>query len=71
MSRGAGHWIEGGDDEAKELGLDPISTGIKTEDEGLYITQHSYWQREMQAAVAAESAEQAAVASSNGHGRSN
>jgi benzoate/toluate 1,2-dioxygenase alpha subunit len=72
MSRGAGHWIEGGDDEAKELGLDPISTGIKTEDEGLYITQHSYWQREMQKAVAVEGAEQNAVAiQSNGQSQSN
>ncbi len=39
-----------GDDEAKELGLDPISTGVKTEDEGLYITQHSYWQKHAKAA---------------------
>ena len=54
------------------LGLDPVSTGIKTEDEGLYITQHSYWQREMQAAVAAEAAEQtAATVQSNGQSRSN
>ncbi len=72
MSRGSGHWIEGGDEEAKALDLDPLSTGIKTEDEGLYITQHTYWQQEMQAAVAAEAAEQnAAAVHSNGDGRSN
>ena len=43
MSRGAAHWIEGPDDEAKELGLDPVSSGVRTEDEGLYLVQHGYW----------------------------
>src|SRR6476660_545994 len=40
MSRGAGHWIDGPDDYAKELGLDPVSSGMRTEDEGLYLVQH-------------------------------
>src|SRR6476620_3399579 len=72
MSRGAEHWLDGPDPVAQALGLDPISTGVKTEDEGLYITQHSYWQREMQKAVAAETAEQnAAAIHSNGQSRSN
>ena len=73
MSRGASHWIEGGDDEAKQLGLDPVSTGVKTEDEGLYITQHSYWQKEMQKAVKAEiDAElELSAAESNGSADSN
>jgi benzoate/toluate 1,2-dioxygenase alpha subunit len=67
------HWIEGGDDEAKELGLDPVSSGVKTEDEGLYITQHSYWQNEMRKAVQAEIAaeHQATAAQSNGQRQTN
>ena len=33
-----------------------ISTGVKTEDEGLYPVQHGYWLKTMRAAVAAEAA---------------
>jgi len=44
----------------------------KTEDEGLYLVQHHYWQQAMQQAVEAEVAEEAkaaehAKAGSNGH----
>ena len=50
-----------------------MSTGVKTEDEGLYITQHSYWQKEMQKAVKAEiDAElELSAAESNGSADSN
>jgi benzoate/toluate 1,2-dioxygenase alpha subunit len=60
MSRGAEHWIEGPDDDAKTLGLDPVSSGVRTEDEGLFIVQHGYWKKalkrglEIEAAGAAE-----------------
>ena len=47
MSRGAGHWIDGPDDNAKELGLEPVSSGQRTEDEGLYLVQHGYWKKAM------------------------
>jgi benzoate/toluate 1,2-dioxygenase subunit alpha len=57
MSRGAEHWINGPDDEAKELGLDPVSSGMRTEDEGLYLVQHGYWKKAMRDAVDAEAAE--------------
>jgi benzoate/toluate 1,2-dioxygenase subunit alpha len=57
MSRGATHWIEGPDDEAKELGLDPVSSGVRTEDEGLYLVQHGYWKTAMREAVDAEANE--------------
>jgi benzoate/toluate 1,2-dioxygenase subunit alpha len=55
MSRGAGHWISGADDDARELGLDPVSSGVKTEDEGLYIVQHGYWHQAMEHAIDEES----------------
>ncbi len=58
MSRGATHWIEGPDDEAKALGLNPVRSGAKVEDEGLYPIQHHYWLRAMQQAATAESAAQ-------------
>lgn len=47
MSRGATHWIYGQDDLAKRMGIQPLISGIKSEDEGLFITQHSYWQKEL------------------------
>ena len=58
MSRGATHWIEGPDDEAKALGLNPVRSGVKVEDEGLYPIQHHYWLQAMQQAASAESAAQ-------------
>jgi benzoate/toluate 1,2-dioxygenase alpha subunit len=58
MSRGATHWISGPDDDARELGLNPVSSGVRTEDEGLYLIQHSYWQETMRKAVEAEAAEE-------------
>ena len=57
MSRGAEHWVEGADDEADKIGLKPILSGIKTEDEGLYVAQHTYWLEEIKKAVAAEQAQ--------------
>jgi benzoate/toluate 1,2-dioxygenase alpha subunit len=62
MSRGAQHWIDGPDDDAKELGLDPVSSGVRTEDEGLYLVQHGYWKKELRKAVEAEAVEAAAAA---------
>lgn len=43
LCRGATHWIEGPDQSAKELGIDPIMSGIKSEDEGLFAMQHKCW----------------------------
>jgi len=51
MSRGATHWIKGPDDDAKALGVNPVLSGVKVEDEGLYPVQHGYWKRAMQHAV--------------------
>ena len=54
MSRGAMHWVKGADDEAKTIGLEPLLSGVKTEDEGLYVVQHTYWLDEMKKAIAAK-----------------
>jgi benzoate/toluate 1,2-dioxygenase alpha subunit len=43
MCRGSEHWIDGADDAAREIGLKPVMSGLKTEDEGLYTVQHRYW----------------------------
>jgi benzoate/toluate 1,2-dioxygenase alpha subunit len=56
MSRGAEHWVEGPDAEADKINLKPILSGIKTEDEGLYVAQHTYWLEQMHKALAAEQA---------------
>ncbi|MEN9879583.1 MAG: hypothetical protein RIQ55_229 [Pseudomonadota bacterium] len=56
MSRGAVHWVEGPDDEANKINLKPILSGIKTEDEGLYVAQHTYWLEQMKEALAKEQA---------------
>jgi benzoate/toluate 1,2-dioxygenase alpha subunit len=57
MSRGVTHQLNGPDEQAKKIGLNPLSSGAKTEDEGLYPVQHSYWAETMRTAVAAEERE--------------
>ncbi len=54
MSRGAKHWIEGADDGARSIDLQPMMSGARTEDEGLFVLQHHYWQQQMIKAVKAE-----------------
>ena len=51
LSRGATHWIEGADDGAKAIGLKPLLSGAKTEDEGLFVIQHKYWKESLAAAA--------------------
>ncbi|MET0321156.1 MAG: benzoate 1,2-dioxygenase large subunit [Duganella sp.] len=51
MCRGATHWIAGPDAAARDIGLHPVMSGVKTEDEGLYTIQHRYWLDVMQRAV--------------------
>lgn len=43
MSRGATHWVYGPDDHAEKMGINPVISGIKSEDEGLFVSQHEYW----------------------------
>ena len=47
MSRGAKHWIYGADEQAKNMGIKPLVSGIKSEDEGLFITQHEFWKESL------------------------
>lgn len=56
MSRGATHQIDGPDEDAKVLGINPVASGVRTEDEGLYPIQHGYWLDAMRHAVKAEDA---------------
>jgi len=51
LSRGATHWIAGPDDNAKAMGLEPILSGSRSEDEGLFVRQHEYWARTLIAAL--------------------
>jgi benzoate/toluate 1,2-dioxygenase alpha subunit len=43
LSRGAAHWINGPDKDASAIGLNPLLSGARTEDEGLFVVQHRYW----------------------------
>jgi benzoate/toluate 1,2-dioxygenase alpha subunit len=54
MCRGAEHWIEGADEGADAIGLKPVLSGRKTEDEGLFVVQHKHWQDTMRAALVKE-----------------
>ena len=62
MSRGQEHQIDGPDEQAEALGMNPIASGAKTEDEGLYPIQHAYWQEVMIDAMAQEDRRAADVA---------
>ncbi|MBB4022939.1 benzoate 1,2-dioxygenase large subunit [Actibacterium naphthalenivorans] len=54
LSRGATQWIDGPDEEAKSIGLAPVSSGARTEDEGLFVIQHNHWVERMNDAIAEE-----------------
>ena len=54
LSRGAAHWIQGPDEGARAIGLQPLLSGAKTEDEGLFAVQHRYWMETMQRHMAAQ-----------------
>ena len=54
MSRGAKHWIEGADDAAKEIQLQPLMSGARAEDEGLFVLQHRHWLASMKKAIEQE-----------------
>ena len=51
LSRGATHWIEGADEEAQAIDLHPLRSGVKIEDEGLFLVQHGYWSDALRTAV--------------------
>jgi benzoate/toluate 1,2-dioxygenase alpha subunit len=51
LSRGAARWIDGADENASAQGLEPILSGERSEDEGLFVRQHEYWARTLIAAI--------------------
>jgi benzoate/toluate 1,2-dioxygenase alpha subunit len=51
LSRGATRWIEGADKEAQAIDLHPLRSGVKFDDEGLFLVQHGYWSDALRAAV--------------------
>ena len=57
LCRGAAHWIDGPDEAARSIGLKPLMSGMRTEDEGLFVVQHKYWQEALQRALSAEAAQ--------------
>lgn len=54
VSRGAEHWVYGPDEHATAMGINPKLSGIRTEDEGLFLMQHQYWAETLAAALAKE-----------------
>ncbi|OLP57559.1 benzoate 1,2-dioxygenase large subunit [Rhizobium rhizosphaerae] len=54
LSRGAPLWIEGPDENASRMGLKPLLSGERSEDEGLFVRQHEYWASVMRQALALE-----------------
>lgn len=57
LSRGAPLWVHGADDNAKSMGLNPLISGERSEDEGLFVVQHGYWVQVMRDALRKEQAE--------------
>jgi benzoate/toluate 1,2-dioxygenase subunit alpha len=54
LSRGAPLWVEGPDENARKMGLKPLISGGRSEDEGLFVCQHDYWSQAMRKAVRQE-----------------
>ena len=54
LSRGAPLWINGPDENAKKMGMNPLLSGERSEDEGLFVCQHNYWAQTMRKAVQQE-----------------
>lgn len=61
LSRGATHWIEGADEGARAIGLKPLMSGARTEDEGLFVVQHRHWKDALVRALEARAANAAAA----------
>ncbi|MDR6411476.1 Rieske 2Fe-2S domain-containing protein [Paraburkholderia terricola] len=57
LSRGAPLWVEGPDANAKSMGMKPLISGERSEDEGLFVCQHEYWVRVMSDALKKEHGE--------------
>ncbi len=51
LSRGATRWIAGPDGNARAMGIEPLLSGERSEDEGLFVRQHEYWAQSLIAAI--------------------
>lgn len=51
LSRGATRWVAGPDENARAMGMSPLLSSERSEDEGLFVRQHEYWARTMLAAI--------------------
>ena len=54
LSRGAPLWVHGPDENATKMGLKPLISGERSEDEGLFVCQHEYWVQVMRNALKTE-----------------
>lgn len=54
LSRGAPLWVKGPDENAKQLGINPLLSGERSEDEGLFVCQHEFWLSVMKNALEQE-----------------
>ena len=54
MSRGAGRWTKGANEQGQVLGFDAVMTSTGKDDEGLYLSIHEDWLARMQKALAHE-----------------
>jgi benzoate/toluate 1,2-dioxygenase alpha subunit len=59
LSRGARHWVDGPDENALAIGLKPLLSGTKGEDEGLFVKQHAFWARSLKKAVEEDASREA------------
>ncbi len=51
LSRGALRWIAGPDENARAMGMNPLLSSERSEDEGLFVRQHAYWAETLLAAL--------------------
>ena len=47
LSRGAKRWIDGPDENARAMGMNPLLSSERSEDEGLFVRQHEFWAKIM------------------------
>ena len=59
LSRGARRWIAGPDANASAMGMNPLLSSERSEDEGLFVRQHEHWANIMLAAISRTGAERA------------
>ncbi|HUD27310.1 MAG TPA: benzoate 1,2-dioxygenase large subunit, partial [Novosphingobium sp.] len=58
LSRGAKRWIHGPDANAAAMGMNPLLSSERSEDEGLFVRQHEFWAQIMLDGLAKDAASQ-------------